>query len=164
MQKPEPIIVPPRVRIPQIPPQDIAQRRRGYFIPSPYRQSATPLQYSPLAPPYRPNRLIYIPAEIRHVEVTEQLPWLTHPMPETPRPFPILSNTGQLSPIRKTSANFFQHTASIKIPTSVPVSLVGYSPSSVKRRDPGVGETLMGCATLFLVGIILLAILYYIAV
>jgi len=165
MQKPEPIIVPPMIRIPQISPQVIAQRRRGYFVPSLYiyRRSATPLQCSPLPPPYRPNRLVYIPPEIRHVQVTEQSPWLTRPMPETPRPFPLFSNTGQFSPIQETPMNVFLHTSPVGMSATFPKSLVGYSPSSVKRREPGVGETLMGCATLFLVGIILLAILYYIA-
>lgn len=163
MQKPEPIIVPPRVRIPQISPQVIAQRRRGYFIPSPYRQLATPLQCSPLARPYRPHRIVYIPPDIRHVQVTAQSPWLAHPMPETPRPFVMFSDTGQFSPIQETPTNIFLHTSSMGLPATLPKSLVGFSPSNVKRREPGVGETLMGCATLFLVGIILLAILYYIA-
>jgi hypothetical protein len=163
MQKPQPIIVPPMVRIPQISPQIIAQRRRGYFVPLPHGQSATTLQHSPLPPPYRPHRLVYIPPEIRHVQVTEQSASLTHPMPETPRPFLIFSDTGQFSPIQETPMNIFQYTSPMGMPTTITKSLVGYSPSSVKRREPGVVETLMGCATLFLVGIILLAILYYIA-
>lgn len=163
MQKPQPIIVPPMVRIPQISPQIIAQRRRGYFVPSPHGRSATPLQHSPLPPPYRPHRLVYIPPEIRHVRVTEQSPSLAHPIPETPRPFLILSNTGQFSPIQETPMNIFRYTSPMEMPATVTKSLVGYSPSSVERREPGSGETLMGCATLLLISIILLAILYYIA-
>ena len=123
----------------------------------PIDDSATPLQYSPLPPPYRPYRLVYIPPEIRHVQVTEQSPSLAHPMPETPRPFLILSDTGQFSPIQETPTNISLHTSPMGMPATVTKSLVGYSPSSVKRREPGVGETLMGCATLFLVGIILLS-------
>jgi hypothetical protein len=163
MQEPQPIIVPPMVRIPQIPPQVITQRRRGYFVPSPHGQSTTPLQCSPLPPPYRPNQLVYIAPEIRHVQVIEQPAWLSHSMSETPRPFQIFSNTGQFSPIQETPLNIFRYTSPKGKPATATKSLVGYSPSSVKRREPGAGEMLMGCATLFLVGIILLAILYYIA-
>lgn len=159
----EPIIVPPMIRIPQISPQVIAQRRRGHFVSSPDRQLATPFQCSPLPPPYRPHRLVYIPPEIGRIQVAEQSPWLTQPMPETPRPFPIFSNTCQFSPIQETPMNVFLYPSPMGKPATVTKSLVGYSPSRVERRAPGVGETLMGCATLFLVGIILLAILYYIA-
>jgi hypothetical protein len=35
--------------------------------------------------------------------------------------------------------------------------------SEVESQEPGVGETLMGCGMLFLLGIIALVILYYLA-
>ena len=164
MQQPEFIIVPPMLRIPQVPPQVIAQRRGGYSGPLPSRHSATLLQCSPLPQPYRPHQLVYIPPERRHVQVIEQSPWLAHPMPETPRPFRIVSDTDQFAPIQETPTNISLHISPIGMSATFPNTLVGLSLSNAKRHEPGVFEALMGCATLFLVGIILLAILYYIAV
>jgi len=175
MQKPEPTIVPPMarmVRIPQIPPQVVAIRRRVYVPPainsqaSQARQAVAPLQFSPQAQPQRPNRSVYIPPEMRYVRTAEQSPWFSHPLPETPRPFPLSSDTGQFASIQKTPANVFRPTATMGMPTAsaaLPHSLAGYIPSNTRRPDPGVGEILLGCATLFLVGIMVLVVLYYLA-
>lgn len=138
MQKPEPTIVPPMacmVRIPQISPEVVAIRRRLYVPPAKSSQAA------------------------------EQSPWLSRSLPETPRPFPLSSDTGQFAAIQKTPANVFRPTATMGMPSAsaaLPHSLAGYT-SSTRRSDPGVGETLLGCATLFLVGIIVLLVLYYLA-
>lgn len=179
MQKPEPIIVPPMApitpmaRIPQIPPQVVAIRRRVY-VPPAIRQAnqarqAAPLQFSPLAQPHRPNRSFYIPPEMRYVQTTEQSSWLSRPLPETPRPFPLTRDTGQFASIQKTPTNVFQPSITRGMPvasaasTTLPHSQVGYTPTSTRRSDPGVGETLLGCATLLVIGIIVLVALYYLA-
>ncbi len=178
MQQPEPIIVPPMVRMPQIAPQVIEQRKQEYSVPLPPRQRATPRQFSPLSPRqratprqfsplpqlYRPRQVVYSPSERCPVQVHEQSPWLVQPLPETPRPFSIASDTGQFAPIQVTPTNISLHISPIGMSASIPNILVGYSPSNVKHHEPGVAETLMGCATLFLVGIILLAILFYIVI
>ena len=169
MQKPEPIIVPPMAHIPQVPPQVVAIRRRVYVPPALYRQTSqarqttAPLQFSSLIQLQRPNRSAYIPPEIRYMPTAEPSSWLSHPLPETPRPFPLSSDTGQFTTIQKTPTNVFRPVARMSMPSALPHSLAGYTPSSVRRPDPGVAETLLGCATLFIVAILVLTILYYLA-
>ena len=169
MQKPEPIIVPPMAHIPQVPPQIVAIQRRVYVPPTLYRQAnqmrqpATPLQFSPLAQLHRPNRSAYIPPEIRYAPATEPSSWLSRSLPETPRPFPLTCDTGQFASIQKTPTTVFRPATKMSMPSALPHSLVGYNPSSVRRPDPGVAETLMGCATLFILGIVVLTVLYYLA-
>jgi hypothetical protein len=79
-------------------------------------------------------------------------------VPETPG---LLS--AELSPIREIQPDFLIRTSQMEIPATPPYSIPGYLASEVERQEPGVGETLLGCGMLFLLGIIALVILYYLA-
>ncbi len=80
-------------------------------------------------------------------------------LPETPIPMSIAEIPTQPMP-------------SIAIPPGMPVKTAypghirrtrRYAPSRVRRKDPGVGETLMGCGILMVIGILGLLLLYYLA-
>jgi len=79
-------------------------------------------------------------------------------VPETPG---LLSL--ELSPIREIQPDILIRTSQMDIPATPPYSIPGYLASEVEREEPGVGETLLGCGMLFLLGIIALVILYYLA-
>jgi len=79
-------------------------------------------------------------------------------VPETPG---LLSL--ELSPIREIQPDFLIRAPQMDIPATPPYSIPGYLASEVERQEPGVGETLLGCGMLLLLGIIALAILYYLA-
>jgi len=50
------------------------------------------------------------------------------------------------------------------IPVTPPCSIPGYFvKDKAKRSEPGFGETLMGCGMLLLIGVLVVAVLYYLA-
>ena len=136
----QPIIVPPIVRIPQVSPQ-VAARKRWVYIPPDIRRD-TISQQSPSYPSY------------------------TYFLPQTPRSFPLYGATDQLSPVDDMMRNVSPHTSSMGIPSTdaIPRSLSGYYTISERRAGPGIGETLMGCASLLVLAIVVLVLLYFLSV
>jgi hypothetical protein len=107
MQQPDPMI-PLRARIPQVSPQEVAQRR-----------AATPRQFMVL--------------------------------PRTPMP----QQKGQ-EEIRYSSPG---------IPVTPPYSIPGYfAKGEEEGNEPGLAETLMGCGMLLLMGLVVVAVLYYLMI
>ena len=113
MQKPQPDpIMPPRARMPQVSPQEVAQNQPG-------RRAATPRQFMVL--------------------------------PRTPMP----QQKGQ-EEIRYSSPG---------IPVTPPYSIPGYfAKGEEEGNEPGLGETLMGCGMLLLMGLVVVAVLYYLMI
>jgi hypothetical protein len=143
MDDQQPIIVPPIVRIPQVSPQ-VAVGKRWVYIPPEIRRDATS-QQSPSYSSYRSY---------------------TYFLPQTPRPLPLYGTTDQLSTVDDMMRNVSPHTSSMGIPPgtgSIPRSLSGYYSISERRPDPGMCETLMGCASLLFLGIMVLVLLYYLS-
>ena len=180
MHDDQPIIVPPMARIPQVSPQVAARKRSVYIAPVLHRLPTTPRQFSPspmvppalplppvspLPQPYRPNRLVYIPPEIHRDAAQQQSPSYTYFLPQTPMPLPPYGEIDQLSPINDMMRNVSPYTSSMGIasPGAIPGSLPGYYSISKRRPDPGLGETLLGCASLLFLGVIVLVLLYYLA-
>lgn len=182
MDKPQPSIVPPMARIPQIPPQQVAGNRRVY-IPPTFRRATAPA-YRAVPRLYTQNRHVYIAPPLtrlpahQYSPVAQQVmqmpdgqiapairlpinlhkPLMQQRVPETPG---LLSL--QLSPIREIQPDMPVRTSQMGIPTTPPCSLPGYFTAEVKRQEPGPGETLLGCGILLLIGVVALVILYYLA-
>ena len=182
MEEPQPNIVPPMARIPQVPPQKVAENRRVYIPPTFRRVTTPPNRRFP--GPYIVHRHVYIAPSLtrlpayqysplwqqmtqtsdEHIAPVIKLPaklrkpLMQQGVPETPG---LLS--AELSPIREIQPDFLIRTSQMDIPATPPYSISGYLASEVERQEPGVGETLLGCGMLFLLGIIALAILYYLA-
>lgn len=57
----------------------------------------------------------------------------------------------------------FQTTHTGSPPVYIPAYYLEYPPQKLQRKEPGVGETLMGCGILLLVGIIGIAVLYFLS-
>ncbi|HYK84240.1 MAG TPA: hypothetical protein VEV19_02660 [Ktedonobacteraceae bacterium] len=136
----QPIIVPPIVRIPQVSPQ-VAARKRWLYIPPEIRRDSA-MQQSPSYPSY------------------------TYFLPQTPMPLPSYGETDQLSPVDDMMRNVSPYTSSMGIPGTgaIPRSLSGYYSISERRPDPGMGEILMGCASLLVLGVMVLILLYFLSV
>ena len=129
--------------------------RYVYIAPSLTRLPA--YQYSPLwqqitqMPDENIAPVIKLPANLHK-------PLMSQGVPETPG---LLSL--ELSPIREIQPDILIRTSQMDIPATPACSIPEYLLSDVKRQEPGVGEALLGCARLFLIGIIFLLILYYLA-
>ena len=182
MENPQPNIVPPMARIPQVPPQQVAGNRRVYIPPTFRRVTTPPNRFVPR--PYIVHRHVYIAPSLtrlpayqysplwqqmtqtsdEHIAPVIKLPaklrkpLMQQGVPETPG---LLS--AELSPIREIQPDFLIRTSQMDIPATPPYSIPGYLASEVECQGPGVGETLLGCGMLFLLGIIALVILYYLA-
>ena len=178
MDKPQPSIVPPMARIPQVPPQQVAGNRRVY-IPPTFRRAATPANRT-VPQTYTQNRHVYtappltrLPAH-QHSPISQQVmqmpdrqiapairlpvnlrkPLMQQRVPETPG---LLSS--QWPPIREIDPDM----PHMGIPITPPCSIPGYFPTEAKRQEPGPRETLLGCGILLLIGVFALIILYYLA-
>jgi hypothetical protein len=83
---------------------------------------------------------------------------------DTPRPLSPVQRATQLSPIGGMQRDVFTGSSQSRgIPDTPPYSIPGYFPVRADRQEPGVGETLMGCAVLLIVSIVVLIFLYYIS-
>ncbi|HZU68159.1 MAG TPA: hypothetical protein VFA09_12860 [Ktedonobacteraceae bacterium] len=131
MNNEQPVFPPaPMVRLPQIPPQQVATRRQKYARPVLTRYTVQPMPVTP-----RPGLLPYSPFQTR--------------LPDTP-PVASLSSpaTRTLSP---------RNTGTTLSPRML------YIPRTTRHREPGLGESLMGCALLLLIAIVVLVLLYYLS-
>lgn len=174
-------VVPPVMRIPQVPSQFITPQHRVFFVPSvtaislPDELPRTPMPGQPAQPTQqstfvapsvtflslprgveqtpRPQFFsgkvpIYVPS------ARQQLPMDTM-LPQTPMP----TANGYSSGIY----NISMPVPSKSFPTRPPVSIPGSYSTYEGRTEPGISETLMGCAVLIVLAIFILAALYYIA-
>lgn len=179
MYKEQPIFVPPMVHVPQVPPHIVAQRRQSCINPLLYKLPMTPRTpqqssqlvmvpstSTPLPPTYRHHRLVYIPPEI-HRDTTEPPSHssITYFLPHTPKLLPLNDAANQLSAKTDKMHNVSAPPSSISMHgTSTVLRTFSGHYSAVKRRpDPSLGETLLGCTSLLIVGLVLLVLLYYLA-
>ena len=182
MENPELNIGPPMAGIPQVPPEQVAGNRRVY-IPPTFRRVTTPA-YRCVPWPYIANRYVYIAPSLTRLPAY-QYPPLSQPTTQMPDEYisPVIKLPANLhkppmpqgvpetpgllslefSPIREIQPDILIRTSEMGIPATPPCSIPGYLAREVKRQEPGVGEALLGCGMLFLIGIIALLILYYLA-
>jgi hypothetical protein len=127
----QPVIPPaPMIRLPQLPPHQVATRRQTYAKPVLTRYTVKAIPVTP-----RPGSVHFPPFETR--------------LPDTPpvalRSFPAART---ISPSNSSNA--------------VNPAIL-YIPRETRRKEPGMGESLMGCALLLAIAIVLLVLLYYLS-
>lgn len=180
-------VVPPIMRVPQSPSQFFAPQHRVFFVPSvtaislPDELPRTPMPGQPVQPaqPVQPTpqttfvapsvTFLSLPQHIEHTPrpqffsgkvpiyvptARQQLPMDTT-LPQTPMP----SANGYSSGIY----NISLPVPSKSFPTRPPMSIPGSYSTYEGRTEPGISETLMGCAVLIVLAIFILAALYYIS-
>jgi len=148
----QPIFMPPMARIPQIPPQQVAGNRRVYGalktsqFASP-RYSA-PLRYTLISRQY-PAPPLYPVAQ--HWEAQPA------PLPETPRP-----QLFAITPLSPCADEPSAQTGSIVGASRTPPYRI---PGEWRREaEPGISETLLGCAILLLIAVFALIVTYFLLV
>jgi hypothetical protein len=148
------------VRLPQISPLQVSVRRRPLII-SPDKQ----LPLTEHMPTTR-RALPSYPRSEQRLPLTEHIPTLpVTPMPQAP------IRIYQESPVTQVMI-----TPPISAYTQMPLrasypysySFSGYpieqlTPVKGRDREPGTGELLLGCGVLFLVGLMVIAVLYYLS-
>src|SRR5207253_2006563 len=83
MEEPQPIIMRPIVRVPQVPPQRVAGNRRVYIAPSLKRLPMPLYTYLPLPQAYTQDRFVYIAPRLKLPPNLHQ-PSVLQRVPETP--------------------------------------------------------------------------------
>jgi hypothetical protein len=186
MEQFQPIIVPPTAHIPQIPSRQVAGNQYVYM---PHQLLTPPiLPYTPLPLSLSPARQgsSYL-ASTRNRQFLQRRVQTFHSaaiasddnmhtfpslrLPATPKP-PLyipqipgsLNYNHQLcppTPISGMQSHIVRQASMKGIPKTPPCSIPGYFPRGSRERGPGIGETLLGCGILILIGIALLAIFYY---
>jgi|GEM_PF-4336541 len=148
----QPTFRPPMARIPQIPPQQVAGNRRVYVAPKIVQpstlRSTAPRQRKPAPGYYTPQ---FVSPARQHWAAQPE------PLPETPRPRLLVLNP--LSPAAG------EPSAQTRFVVSRPRTPPYRIPSEWRREaEPGISETLLGCAILLLIAIFALAIAYFLFV
>jgi hypothetical protein len=187
MEEPQPNNLPPTAGIPQIPPQRLAGKRYIYLPPT-FRPLSTP-PHGPILQQNTQNRFVETapsitqPPGYQHSpiprQVTQRLdghiapairlpakpqkPPAGQQAPQKPGLLSFANATVQRSPITATQHELPITPPQMRIPVTPPCSIPGYYTTRYKSQEPRMGETLLGCAMLLLVGIIVLIILYYLA-
>ena len=133
MEEPQPIIVRPIIRVPQVPPQRVAGNRRVYIAPR-----------------------LKLPSNLRQSSVWQRVP-------ETPGLLSFGHRPAQFSPSGRTQPEIPMRAPHPGVPVTPSCSIPGYFATRLEREEPGVAETLMGCGMLLLFGIIALVLLYYLS-
>lgn len=172
-------VVPPGVRIPQVPPQYITTQRRVYIVPS-ATKILLPDQLPQTPMPGQPTRqqrtyvapsvtFIALPQRVEQTprpqflsgkvptyapSAEQQLPMETL-LPQTPMPSAHVFTEGVYDISLPAQPKSF--------PGRPPVSIAGSRSTQKSQSEYGIGETLMGCAILLAIGIIVLVALYYIS-
>ncbi|MHB8598674.1 MAG: hypothetical protein ACYDER_17895 [Ktedonobacteraceae bacterium] len=171
-------VVPPVMRVPQGPSQFFAPQHRVFFVPSvtaislPDELPRTPMPGQPAQQSTFVAPSVTFLSLPQHIEQTprpqffsgkvptyvpsarQQLPMDTT-LPQTPMP----SAQAFTSDIY----NISMPVPSKSFPTRPPVSIPGSYSTYEGRTEPGISETLMGCAILIVLAIFILAALYYIS-
>lgn len=187
MEKPQPAIVIPKVRVPQVPPQQVAGIRRLY-IPPTFKQVSTSL-YRPASRPETQSRCEYVapalkgPPVHRYPAIERQISPAPHRLitpairlpanlqkppewqevPQTPGLLSFSNEIRQWSPITEMQPSIPKSPSQMQIPVTPAYSIPGYFATRFKREEPGLGETLLGCGMLLLMAVIVLGLLYYLA-
>ena len=183
----QPIIVPPMAHAPQITSRQVADNQNVY-VPHQQMQTLPMLPYTPVPLSLSPGqqRSSYLastrnhqfllrraqtfhPAAFASADDTHTFPPLKLPaIPKSllyiPRMPGSLNYNHQLcrpTPISSMQSHKVRQASMTGVPKTPPCSIPGYFPRTSKDREPGIGETLLGCGILMLIGIALLAILYY---
>jgi hypothetical protein len=140
MSKTQPENIHPRMRLPQVPPLKVVARRQ-FRQPSIIEPSTA---YSlPMIEPVTP-RPIY------HEDYTTFQPSIS-PLPVTP-------------PLRASRFEWKRTRSPGDISTpGIPVTVSRLVPTRRRRRELRAGEILLGCGMLMLVGVLLVALLYFIS-
>lgn len=148
------------VRLPQITPLQVSVRRRPLII-SPHKQ--LPLtEHMPTARKPLPS----FPRAEQQFPLTERIPTLpVTPMPQAPVRIYQESPVTQVMitpPIRAYTQMPFRPSYPYNYSFSgCPIEQL--TPVKGRDREPGTGELLLGCGVLFLVGLLVIAILYYLS-
>ncbi len=192
MENFQPTTRPLMAAIPQIPPWQIVANQHMFIAPQLQTLPTLPYTPLPIAPSPRQQRsLSYAPMYgrqflIRRAQTFQ--PATTLPdddayifpllkLPATPKPawhpsWYIPQKPGSLSYMRRSFPpdpvtgvpSNIAHSASVTgAPKTPPCSIPSYFPHKSKMQEPGIAETLLGCGTLMLIGIVLLAVLYYLS-
>ena len=182
VQPDQPNIVPPVMRVPQVPPHFITTQRRMLIVPSVTAMSlpddlpGTPMPGQP-AQSGQQQRTFVAPSVTflslpQHIEQTprpqffsgkvpaymppgKQQPPMDFMLPQTPMP----TANGYSSGVY----NIALPVQPGRFPDRPPMSIPGSRANTESRTEPGVGEMLMGCAVLLVLAILVLVALYYIS-
>jgi len=187
MEESQPNNMPPMAGIPQVPPQQVAGKRYIY-IPPTFRAVSTP-PHSHILQQNTQKRFVETPPALTRPpgyryesgqrQVTQrpdghiapairlpaklQTPPAGQQAPQTPGLLSFANATGQWSPITETQQGLPIKSSQMRGPVTAPCSIPGYYTTRYKRQEPRMGETLLGCGMLLLLGIIILIILYYLS-
>ena len=169
----------PAMQVPQVPPQFVTTQRRMFIVPSvtamslPEELPRTPMPGQPIqqsrtyvAPSVT---FISLPQQIEQtprpqffsgnvptcVPSIKQQPPMDSMLPQTPMPSAHTFTSGVYNITMPVPPKSF--------PGRPPISIPGSRSTSESRTEPGVSETLVGCAVLMVLAIFILAVLYYIA-
>ena len=162
MEEPQPIIVRPIVRVPQVPPQQVAGNRRVYIAPALNRLPVPLYTYLPLPQAYTQNRFVYIPPRLKPPSNLQQSS-VWQRVPETPGLLSFGHRPAQFSSSGRTQPEMPMRASHPGVPVTPSCSIPGYFATRLEREEPGVAETLMGCGILLLLGLIALVLLYYLS-
>ena len=154
MNEEQPIILPPaKLRLPQIPPQQAEEARRRYLpaaIPQPVSwQNA---QQPPIArtPEYS------FPDE-------QHTTWQGTPRTPMPQFFSTIGAQPPQTPPITLQQKIYTRAPHPRYQSISGRPILRYIPSKAKQKEPGLGESLLGCGVLLVIGILILALLYYLS-
>jgi hypothetical protein len=141
-----------------------------YLAPKSTRISTLQQQHSPARPLQKPvlspeehDVVIALPPLIKLPSNPPKMLWEQQGL-DTPRSLSLVKRPAQLSTSKDMPRDFSPGTARSRgIPDTPPYSIPGYFPARSNGQEPGVGETLLGCAVLLVVSIIVLILLYYLS-
>lgn len=185
-------VVPPMMRVSPVRPQFMAPQRKVFIVPSvtamslPEELPQTPMpgragqqeqgqqgqagqQRTFLAPSVT---FFSLPTEMEPVEQTPRPQFLSGKVPAfvpPGRPRQPMDFTLPQTPM-PTATGFPSGVYTISLPVPQrsfpgrpPMSIPGSRSHTMERKEPGVGEMLMGCAVLMVLALVVLGVLYYIA-
>lgn len=173
-------VVPPGVRVPQVPPQYVTTQRRVYVVPSvtklllPDQLPQTPMPGQPTTQ----QRRTYVAPSITFIALPQRVEQTPRPQFFSGKVPTSAPSAGQQPPMDTLlpqtpmpSANVFTSGVyDISLPAQPksfpgrpPISIAGSRSTQKSQSEYGIGETLMGCAVLIAIAIIALVVLYYIS-
>src|SRR5205809_368116 len=100
---------------------------------------------------YRPYKTLNLPVKPKPFQ----------PLPETPVPQTLTGFTTQQMPSITITPRVPSTPPPGKLPSVTIHAIYPYIPSKSRQKEIGVGETLFGCGLLLVLGILALALLYY---